>query len=292
MPHDHRREKNIGIAALLNIIFTLVEAVGGIWTGSLAILSDALHDLGDSISLVISWVAERQARRKPDLRRTFGYQRLSLLAALISAVALASGSLFIISQAIPRLLNPTPVLAEGMMALAIVGILFNGAGLLRLKKGESLNERVLSWHLLEDVLGWIVILAGGAVIRWTGFYALDPLMTLGYSVFILVGVSKNLKETLNILLQGVPSHIDLDHVREGLLQLKGVLGVHDLHVWSLEGETDIFTGHLVVEEELLKDPEKTRGKIKRELARHHIEYPTIELEGKDFRPGAGHQISG
>jgi len=282
---NHEREKNIGIAAFLNILFTFIELFGGIWTNSLAILSDALHDLGDSIFLVTSWIAERQARKKPDIRRTFGYQRLSLLAALFSAIALASGSLFILSQAIPRLLNPTPVYAEGMMALAIVGIIFNTAGLWRLKRGHSLNERVLGWHLLEDVLGWGVILVGAVIIRLSGLYILDPLLTLVYSIIIIIGVSRNLKELINILLEGVPAHIELDHVKEGLLKIPGVIGAHDLHVWSLEGETDIFTGHIVVEEKLLQDSDHTRQLIKEELTRHHIEYSTVELESKNFCSG-------
>lgn len=285
MKHHNDREQNIKVAVFLNILFTIIEVVGGLWTNSLVILSDALHDFGDSVSLTISWIAERGAKRKPDIRRTFGYQRLSLLAALFSAVVLASGSIFILSKAIPRLLKPEHVNASGMIALSIIGVLFNGVGFLRLKRGRSMNERVLSWHLLEDVLGWTVVLIGSIIIRFWDYYLLDPLMTVGYTVFILWGVSRNLKETLNILLQGVPSHIDLSHVKDGLLRLEGVKGVHDLHIWSLEGETDILTGHIVVDDKLLKTPDQTRRMIKEELAKRHIEHSTIELESERFCSG-------
>jgi cobalt-zinc-cadmium efflux system protein len=149
------REERVRFAAFLNVAFTVVELVGGFWTNSLAILSDALHDFGDSIALLVSWLFERGARKAPDKSLTFGYQRLSLFSAFFSASILIGGSIIIIFQAIPRLFNPETVNAFGMVGIAVIGILFNSAGFFLLKKGESLNEKVLSWHLLEDVLGWV-----------------------------------------------------------------------------------------------------------------------------------------
>jgi cobalt-zinc-cadmium efflux system protein len=149
------REERVRFAAFLNVAFTVVELVGGFWTNSLAILSDALHDFGDSIALLVSWLFERGARKAPDKSRTFGYQRLSLFSAFFSASILIGGSIIIIFQAIPRLFNPETVNTFGMVGIAVIGILFNSAGFFLLKKGESLNEKVLSWHLLEDVLGWV-----------------------------------------------------------------------------------------------------------------------------------------
>ncbi len=280
-----KREKRVQIAALLNVGFTILEIVGGFWTNSLAILSDALHDFGDSIALLVSWLFERGARKSPDTSRTFGYQRLSLFSALFSAIVLIGGSIVIISQAIPRVLNPATVNATGMVGIAIIGILFNGAGFFLLKKGESLNEKVLSWHLLEDVLGWAVILIGGIVIHFWDVYLLDPIMTLGLMIFILYNVSKNLKEAVNILLQGVPQHINIHEVKRDLLAIDGVIGVHDMHIWSLEGETDILTAHIVVEEVQLKTPDQTRKAIKEIIRKHHIEHSTIELESRYFCSG-------
>ena len=283
--HHHTREQNIGAAVVLNVGFTLIELAGGLWTNSLAILSDALHDLGDSITLVTSWFAERGARKPPDARRTFGYQRLSLFAALFSAVVLSAGSLFVLSKAIPRLIHPEHVNASGMMGLAVVGVLFNAAAFFRLRRGASLNERVLSWHLMEDVLGWGVILIGSVIIRIWDNHLIDPLMTVGYTLFIMWGVTRNLRETVNILLQGVPAHVDVEGIRRGLLSLDGVEGLHDVHVWSLEGETDVFSGHIIVPEELLTNPAQITRRIKQELERHHIEHSTIELEGPDSCAG-------
>ena len=275
------REERVRLAAFLNVAFTVIELVGGFWTNSLAILSDALHDFGDSIALLASWLFERGAKRSPDTNRTFGYQRLSLFSALFSASILIGGSIVIIFQAIPRLLNPETVNATGMVGIAVIGIIFNGAGFFLLKKGESLNEKVLSWHLLEDVLGWAGILVGGVIIYFWKFYLLDPIMTIGLTAFILYNVTKSLKEAINILLQGVPKHINLEAVKKDVKAIKGVLGIHDIHIWSLEGETDILTAHIILDDETLKkQPEQTKQTIKETLEKHHIEHSTIELESK------------
>jgi cobalt-zinc-cadmium efflux system protein len=275
------REKRVRIAAFLNVAFTVLEIVGGFWTNSLAILSDALHDFGDSVALLVSWLFERGAKKSPDTSRTFGYQRLSLFSALFSASVLIGGAIIVLFQAIPRLFNPQIVNAFGMVGIAIVGIIFNGAGFLLLKKGESLNEKVLSWHLLEDVLGWVGILVGGIIIYFWDFYILDPILTIGLTVFILYNVTKNLKEAINILLQGVPKHINLEAVKHDITTIKGVIGIHDIHIWSLEGETDVFTAHVVLDNETLKkQPDQTKKAIKEILEKHHIEHSTIELESK------------
>ena len=279
------REKRVRLAALLNMVFTIIEIVGGFWTNSLAILSDALHDFGDSVALIASWLFERGARKSPDTNRTSGYQRLSLFSAIFSASILIGGSIVIIFQAIPRLLNPELVNASGMIGIAFLGILFNGLGFFQLKKGESINEEVLSWHLLEDVIGWVGILVGGVIIYFWNIYILDPILTVGLTVFILYNVTKSLREALNILLQGVPRHINLEEVTANITSIEGVIGLHDLHIWSLEGETDILTAHVVLEERLLKNPDETRKIIKEILRKHHIEHSTIEIESKYFCSG-------
>lgn len=279
------REHRILYAVLLNASLTVLEIFGGFWTNSLAILSDAIHDFGDSVALSSSWILERKARKIPDKVRTYGYQRLSLFSALFSALVLVAGSLIIFFQALPRFFNPQLVDASGMLVLGLIGIILNGVGVFVLKKGQSLNEKVLSLHLLEDVLGWIIILIGSIGIYFWDIYIIDPIMTLGLTGFILYNVVKNLKETTNILLQGVPRHISLNEVENNLLDINGVLGVHDLHVWSLEGETDVLTGHIIVNDSVYETPDQVRNEIKNTLLKHHIEHSTIELERKDFCSG-------
>ena len=276
-----KREERVRFAAFVNLTFTIVEVFGGLYTNSLAILSDALHDFGDSIALLVSWLFERGAKKAPTARYTFGYQRLSLFSALFSASVLVAGSIIIIFEAIPRFFNPETVNALGMLGFAIVGITFNGAGYFLLKRGESINEKVLSWHLLEDVLGWIGILVGGIVIYFWKFYLIDPIITVALTVFILYNVVRNLREAISILLQGVPKHINLEAVKQDIKAVDGVLDLHDIHIWSLEGETDVFSAHVVVDDETLeKRPQQTKQSIKDTLQKHHIEHSTIELEGE------------
>lgn len=283
--HSHSREKNIKTAVFLNVGFTIIEIVGGLLTNSLAILSDALHDFGDSVVLISSWILERKSNAPADKKRTFGYARLSLFSAFLSATILIIGSVFILVKAIPRLFNPEAVNAPGMILIAVLGITFNGIAFLRMKKGSSMNERVLSWHLLEDVLGWIVIFVGSIVIYFWNVPILDPIMTIGFSAFVLWSVAKNFKEAFNIFLQGVPEQINIDKIKEDLLLIEGVKNAHDMHVWSLDGEKNVFTGHVVVEDEALKTPDTIIRKIKETVEKSNIEHSTIELESKSTCSG-------
>lgn len=208
-----------------------------------------------------------------------------MVSAIFTSAVLVIGSVFILSKAIPRLLSPEEVNPQGMIILAVVGIIFNGLGFLKLKKGESMNEKSLTWHLFEDVLGWIVVLIGSIIIYFWKIPIVDPIMTIGYTLYIIWGISKNIRESLNIFLQGVPAHIDLEHIKQGLLTVGDVVSVHDMHVWSMDGETDIFTGHVVVKDKAIEKPEKIQTLIKTELGKHHIEHSTIELESESYCSG-------
>ncbi|AKB33445.1 Cobalt-zinc-cadmium resistance protein CzcD [Methanosarcina siciliae HI350] len=279
------REKNVGFAASLNILFTIIEVIGGLLTNSLALLADAMHDFADSSALIVAWFAEKKAKKPATSKMTFGYRRLSLLSAAFATIVLIVGSLFILSQAIPRLFNPEPVNAEGMFLIAIIGVTINGLGYFRLKKGISQNEKILSWHLLEDILGWIVLLIGSVIIGFWNQPIIDPIMTIGFTIFVLWGVFKNAKETFNLLLEGVPEYIDIDEVKGSILSVEGVKSAHDIHIWSLEGETDILTAHIVVEDKYLTRPDKMRQSIKSKLEKHQIEHSTLELESEGFCSG-------
>jgi len=286
------KSSNISWVILINLSFAIIEVFGGLFTNSLTILSDALHDFGDSLVLIVAWLAEKKATTQPDQKRTFGYKRLSLASAIVTSIVMVTGSLFILSEAIPRLMHPVAVNSSGMIILGVLGVIFNGFAFFKLKGGHSMNEKTLTWHLLEDVLGWIVVLIGSIILHFWHYPILDPIMTIGYTVFILWGVIKNLKESFNILMQGVPSHIDLEHIRQGLLTVKNVVTVHDLHVWSLDGETDVFTGHIVVKDEAIAHPETVKKEVKTELGKHHIEHSTVELESESECSGIDCEAEG
>ncbi|MDA1330043.1 MAG: cation diffusion facilitator family transporter [Chloroflexi bacterium] len=241
MDHSHQHtdlhSKNLRLVLFLNVAFTLQEIVGGIWTNSLAILSDALHDLGDSFSLSLAWYLERYSQRSEDNIFTYGYRRFSLLGALISTIVLLVGSLFILSEAVPRLLNPQHSNAQGMALMAIVGILVNGATVFGLRRDEGMNSRVVALHLLEDVLGWLAVLVVSIVLIFTDIHILDPLLSILLTIHILFNVFRNLGKTLQLFLQAAPEQLDLNELSLQIESIPGVQSTHHLHAWSLEGET-------------------------------------------------------
>ena len=276
--HHHPRGKNILFAAVLNIGFTIIEVIGGLLTNSVAILSDALHDLGDSIALISAYVAEKQADKPSDKKRTFGYARISVFSALLNAVILVVGSIFILIEAVQRLFSPEPVHAGGMILLAVFGVLVNSAAFLKLKHGVNVNEKVLSWHMMEDVLGWVAVLVGAIIIYFTDFFLIDPILTVGYTLFILWGVFGILKSVANILLQGVPCNVDIDEIREALGDISGVVSTHDMHIWSLDGEHNVLTCHVVVTSEWFRKSGEVRDLVNAQLDKYHVSHTTIEIE--------------
>lgn len=251
--HEHGGEGNIRLAFFLNLSFTIAEIIGGILTNSMAILSDALHDLGDSISLGMAWYFQRFSRKGPDAEYSFGYARFSLLGALINSVVLVAGSALVLSQSIPRIFRPQEVHPEGMVLFALLGILVNGAAVLRLRKGKSLNEKVVSWHLLEDVLGWVAVLIAGVVMLFAELPVLDPLLSVGITLFVLFNVLKNVRELMRVLLQGVPRGVSVTELEEIIGKVPHVAAVYHTHLWSLEGERNQLTTHILVEDDAPAD---------------------------------------
>ncbi|MGY0407806.1 MAG: cation diffusion facilitator family transporter [Polaribacter sp.] len=283
MGHHHHHDtssKNIKIAFFLNLFFTIIEFIGGLYTNSLAITSDAIHDLGDSISLGLAWYFQKKATKKATKTYSYGFKRFSLLGAIINSTVLLIGTIFIIKESIPRILNPEASDAKGMMWFAIFGIIVNGAAVIKLKKGTSINERVVSLHLLEDVLGWIAVLIASIVMQFWKVPILDPILSLLIALFILYNVFKNGKESIRIILQGTPIHISTDKVKEKVLGFTEVKGIHDCHLWSMDGEYNVLTSHIIVDESLTWE---TRSKLKLKLRKvlhddFHLEHVTLELE--------------
>jgi len=255
MSHDHSHDStgDLRLAFFLNLSFTIIEIAGGIWTNSLAILSDAIHDLGDSLSLGMAWYLETYARKDKDKKYSYGYRRYSLLSALINTIVLIVGSVFILSRAVTRLFNPEPVDAKGMILFAALGIIVNGLAMLRLRGGKSLNAQVVAWHLIEDVLGWVAVLIMSIVLLFTDLYILDPIFSILITSFVLYNVIKNLRKTLALFLQAVPENMDLEMIENRLLAIDYVCSSHHTHIWSMDGEHHVLTTHLVVEEDASQD---------------------------------------
>lgn len=280
--HQHSDVKNIKVAFFLNLAFTLLEIVGGFFTNSIAILSDAVHDLGDSLSLGLAWYFQKMAKKGSSATFSYGYKRFSLLGAIINSIVLTVGSIFILSAAIPRLFNPETTHAQGMFLLAIVGILVNGAAVFRLKKGNSINEKVVSLHLLEDVLGWTAILIGSVIMYFFDLPIIDPILSVVISIYVLSNVYKNLRQSLRIILQGIPDEMNITEISDFLKQNPAIENVHDLHIWSIDGNYNVLTIHIVLKNSLLLDKlVDIKNEIRDSLTQKGIHHATIEFETID-----------
>jgi len=277
--HDHTDVTNIKTAFLLNLFFTVIEIIGGFLTNSIAILSDAIHDFGDCLSLGLAWYFQKVAKKRSDSSYSYGYKRFSLLGAIINSIVLVTGSVLILTVAIPRIIHPVAADTQGMFWLAILGVLVNGAAVFRLKKGKSINERVVSLHLLEDVLGWLAILVGSIVMHFFDVPVLDPIMSVGIACFVLFNVFRNLKQSMRIILQGIPYEVDITDVSTHLLRFEGVESIHDLHVWSVDGTYNVLTVHIVLNSALeMEKLAELKAEIRDSLQEEGIQHATIEFE--------------
>lgn len=277
-PHQHSN-KNLKTAFFLNLGFTVFELIGGYYVNSVAIISDAIHDLGDSLSLGTSWYLDVKSKQSPTQVFSFGYRRFSLLGALINSLILIVGSVFVIKEAIGRILNPESTNATGMLIFAIIGVAVNGYAAWKLSKGKTLNERVISWHLLEDVLGWAAILIISIVLQFKDVPYLDPALSLLITVYILWNVVKRLKETLVIFLQGEPRDVDRKAIEQEILKIRHVESLHHTHIWSLDGEHHVFTTHLRLKPiSDLNEMLEVKNQVKEIMKKYPFEHYTIETE--------------
>jgi len=202
-----------------------------------------------------------------------------LLGAVINSIVLIVGSIFVLSAAIPRIFHPQATHAGGMFLLAIVGILANGAAVLRLNKGHSINEKVVSLHMLEDVLGWTAILVGSVIMYFFDVPIVDPIMSIAIAIFVLSNVYKNLRQTLHIILQGIPEEVDMTEIATHIQKFEGVEGVHDLHVWTVDGTYNVLTVHVVLSNALAMEKlAELKAEIRETLHEEGIEHVTIEFE--------------
>lgn len=289
--HAHASSDNLKTAFILNAGFTVIEIFGGVYTNSIAILSDAVHDLGDSLSLGLAWYFDRLSKREKTSEHTYGYRRYSLLGGLITAIVLIVGIAFVLWNAIARLFSPEEVNAPGMMVLAVIGIVFNGAAVLKVRKGSSLTEQVVSWHLLEDTLGWVAVLIGAGIMSVWDLPIIDPLLSIAISLFVLYNVLRNLRKVFNVFLQKTPEAFDLEKFEQAIAAHPKVLSAHHTHSWSIDGESHVLTTHLVMERTASrKEIIEVKGQVRDMLDKKTFEHVTVdvELEGEECIIGGEH----
>ncbi len=280
-PHGHVNAagaKALGVAFLINLAFTLVEVVGGLWTGSIAVLTDALHDAGDCLVLGTAWYLQRVAMRGRDAYYSYGYGRYSMLGGWLTGVVLIIGALFMLTVSVPKLWAPELPHSLGMVGFALFGLAMNGLAAWKLHSGSTMNERGAYLHLLEDVLGWAAVLVGGIIIHFTGWAIVDPLLSVGISVYILVNAIGTLRKGTGILMQEIPPGLDMEQVRERLMAIPHVIDLHDQHTWTLDGSFTVHTVHIVVEGVDHREALDVKCKAREELKAMGIHHATIELE--------------
>jgi cobalt-zinc-cadmium efflux system protein len=277
--HHHGHSGRIGLAFFLNAAFTIVELLGGWLTNSTAVMADAVHDLGDTLAIGLGWFLQTFSTKRADERYSYGYKRFSLLGAVINSAILIAGSILILIHAVPRLWAPEMPVVEGMFALAVLGVVVNGAAALGLRKNRSLNERVLSLHFVEDVLGWVAVLVVSIILWFYPLPILDPLLSIGFTLYILWRVVQTLREALGIFLQSVPDEAMLSAIKQDLLALSPVNNVHHLHLWSLDGTHHVLTAHLNLNEEVdTVSLVQLKSEVEARLSQYPLAHTTIEIE--------------
>ncbi|MBQ0026429.1 MAG: cation transporter [Lachnospiraceae bacterium] len=270
-------KRNIFIAFILNLTFAIIEFIGGAFTHSVAIMSDAIHDTGDAMSIGIAYFLESVSKKKPDENYTYGYARYSVFGSVITCTILLVGSIFVIYNAIKRLVNPVQVDYDGMLWLAAIGVIINFAAAYFTSGSGSLNQRSVNLHMLEDVLGWVVVLIGAVVMKFTDLWMIDPAMSIGVAVFIIINALKNLKAALDLFLEKVPKGISVNEITEHITDIEGVESIHHLHIWSMDGMNNCATLHVVTD----ADAAEVKRKIREEMQEHGIQHITLELETTD-----------
>ena len=272
-----KAEKNILVAFALNLLFSAFEFFGGLLTGSVAIISDAAHDFGDAASIGVAYFLEKKSRCRPDGAYTYGYARYSVIGGAITTLILLLGSVLVAYNAVGRLLHPTAIDYNGMILFAVVGVCVNTCAMLFTRGGRSLNQRAVNLHMLEDVLGWGVVLVGAVVMRYTDWAFIDPLMSIGVAVWIFLHAWKGFQEILEIFLEKVPRGIHAQEIEAHLCEIEGVKDVHHIHIWSMDGQRHCATLHVVA----IGDLVAVKGKIRHELAKNGIGHVTVEIETEE-----------
>ncbi|NVK57074.1 MAG: cation transporter [Alteromonadaceae bacterium] len=280
--HHHHHdidEQRISWAFWLNFCFTIIEFIGGWLTNSVAIMADAVHDLGDSLSIGLAWYLSKIGKRDATEQYSYGFKRLSLLGALINGVILIVGSAWVLFEAIPRLWSPEMPVTEGMMALAVLGVAVNGFAAFKLHGGATLNEKVLNWHLLEDMFGWVAVLIVAIVLHFVNWPVLDPLLSVAFTLFILFNVVKHVVHTVKLFLQVNPDVAQRAKIRQALLDIEHVTELHHMHFWSLDGASHVLTAHLVLDQTIDGDKAcELKQYVAQALAPFELDHTTIELE--------------
>ena len=281
--HKHKHNdsiSNIRLAFFLNLFFSIFELIGGILSNSVSIFSDAIHDIGDSLSIGIPNLLEKFSKKKPNTKYTYGYLRYSLIGALFTSVMLLLGAIIVLYRSIPLLFEPTVVNHNLMILFSIIGTIVNGIAAYKTSKSHNKNEKAISLHMIEDVLGWLGVLIGSIIIRFTGWTIIDPILSILIAIYILYHVYENLRDIFYIFMDKVPSDINIDNLGKSINKKFSVIKeIHHIHIWSIDGINNYMTAHVLLNKSISEDEIITLKKqLKEFLLESNIQHSTIEIE--------------
>lgn len=288
---DNQTEGRLWISIILNFIITVAEFIGGIISGSLSLLSDALHNLNDTASLGISLIARKISKRDPNLQKTFGYQRAEIIGAFINLVTLVIIALFLIKEGIERFYDPQPIDGMIMFIVAVIGLLGNviTAFLLHRSSKENINIRSAYIHIMSDAFSSVGVIIAGILIIWYELYIIDTILTLIIAGYILWHSYYMLRKTINILMESTPAGIEIPEIQEAMADINGVLDIHHLHVWRLDENNILLESHVVIDENDMPNMESIKSSLKELLSSNFdIHHSTLEFE---FEPCEEHANS-
>lgn len=278
MHHHHKKAgQNLAFVFFMNLTFNIIVIVGGLATNSMAILADCIHDLSDTISIALAWTLEKVSQKDSNEKYSYGYQRFSILGAVIISVFVIVMAFVILSEAIPLLFSPEDVDAEGMMLVAVVGIIFKSVSVYRLHGGETFNEKAILFHQLGDVFEWVAILVLSIVLMfWKGAPYLDPFVSIGIALWLIFNLGRNLYKSLEVLLQKTPDNFDIEEFKSQIMAIDGIMAIENFHVWSLDGIDSVMT--LKVKADFGKNVEEIKEEIHDISKEYHIVDITIEFD--------------
>ena len=276
--HHHKKAgENLAFVFFMNLIFNIVVIIGALATNSMAILADFIHDFSDTISIALAWFLERVAQKDSTDKYSYGYQRFSILGAVIISVFVIIMAFVILSEAIPRLFSPEGVDAGGMLVVAIVGIVFKSISVYKLHRGETFNEKAILFHQLGDVFEWIAILILSIVlIFWEGAPYLDPFVSIGIALWLIFNLGRNLYKSVEVLLQKTPDYFDVNEFKDAISNIEGINAIDDFHIWSLDGIDSVMT--LKVNVDFGQNLDEIKKQIYIISKRYHVVDITVEFD--------------
>lgn len=274
----NKTPENIKIAFLLNLAFSVVEAIGGILTNSISIISDSLHNLGDSITIGINYIFEKKSKKLPNKEYSYGYLRYTMLGSLIASFILLVGSVIIIYNVVPRLIKPLSVNYDAMIIFGIFGLLINLYATIKIMRSKDKDKKI-NTHMIEDTIIWLFILTGSICIKVFDLVIIDPILSLLIAVYILYQVYKYMKNIYNIFMEKVPKNVKIDEIKKDIESNENIDNVHHIHIWSMDGVNNYMTAHIHLnkilnEEEIIK----TKNDVKNKLKEDKINHITLEVE--------------